>query len=743
MSEVPFGNNMSELQNPKFDEAGNNTRKALESGSQALQIARRLERDDDRRDVERARVLAAFNGAAPYDQCELEAVGQSYRFNVSFGFLEGVMGRATVPYTELTNDTQYVANIDGVLPEDKLIIMREELSEVIRQWGKWSKFTSRLIQDLVLNGYNTAIFPSDYDPWPVFIQQKDGFVHELTNNDTSDLELFVWKRGYLIHELYAYIEDEEAAKKAGWNIENTRKAIENATPAEVYQRNRGGSWTAIESAIRGGSLWASIIGDKKIDTYHVLAAELDGAITHYIVSNGKRADGDLNQQDMELFKRERRWPSFRDMLVYFDLEAGDGKWHGSRGLGRRSFNTHRAVDKLRCSLLDQAFTSGLTILQANDQDAQESFQLAVVGPFAVIPAGIEVATTTVPAISATTFQVDALLSSTSEQRIGDIVPNTSSPVRHGTKTATEAQISNDRAMMISKTNLSRFLDPLSHLISIIVKRLLMKESPDPYAQNFQKNLIKKGFSREDFAKVRGATSTGRIDTVLGNDRNNMQELLATYRGDPDIDQKELKRRHLASVVGPKDLEGLLIEGEDQTKSTEAAREQMQEIGTMLSGIPQPVSPRDLHEVHAAVGIDWLKGQVQQQAQGKKGAAFQILDTVAQHVNEHVQLLLKDVAKKAHAEAMLQELKQIGQAVDQIQQALVQHAKQIAAARGAQPSGAPTGGAPTAPAAPPPKPPSESISFKDLPPEGKVQLAAKAGIRIDMPAAEPVVSPNSV
>ena len=31
--------------------------------------------------------------------------------------------------------------------------------------------------------------------------------------------------------------------------------------------------------------------------------------------------------------------------------------------------------------------------------------------------------------------------------------------------------------------------------------------------------------------------------------------------------------------------------------------------------------------------------------------------------------------------------------------------------------------------------SESMSFKDLPPEGKVQMAAKAGIKIQPPAAE--------
>ena len=46
--------------------------------------------------------------------------------------------------------------------------------------------------------------------------------------------------------------------------------------------------------------------------------------------------------------------------------------------------------------------------------------------------------------------------------------------------------------------------------------------------------------------------------------------------------------------------------------------------------------------------------------------------------------------------------------------------------------------PQAPAQPVEKGPSESINFKDLPPEGKVQLAAKAGIQLDPQSVQPVV-----
>ena len=60
--------------------------------------------------------------------------------------------------------------------------------------------------------------------------------------------------------------------------------------------------------------------------------------------------------------------------------------------------------------------------------------------------------------------------------------------------------------------------------------------------------------------------------------------------------------------------------------------------------------------------------------------------------------------------------------------------------GAGPAGSAGAGPGQAPQQPPPEPPkgpSESINFKDLPPEGKVQLAAKAGIRIATPAPDPV------
>lgn len=641
-----------DINNPEFNDNGESKKnkiKAISNAGQALQIAQKLEWQDRDRDIRRSRVLAAYNGASPYSDGALTQRAQAYRYNVSFGFMEGVIGRAIVPYNELTINFKDLTAIEANLPDDKLKVIQAELGKVVEKWGKWPKFISRLNQDLILNGYNTAIFPSDYDPFPVFVAQKDGFTDEGVMNDVNDLQVFIWRKSYMLHELYAKIEDADVAKKAGWNVKNVRQALMGAQADSVWNKSSttSGTWTAVESLIRDGALYASIVGAKLVNVYHVFATEIDGKVTHYITINNGVVDlaNDDYDEKIELFKKEDRFDSMRDFLVYFDVETGDGTWHGSKGVGQRVFNTHKAIDKLRCSLLDQAFVSGLTLLQPGDQVSQEDMTLAVFGPFAVIPAGIQIAATTLPAISGTTFQVDSLLSATSEQRIGDIVPQTSSFVTGASKTATEARISAGRQELIARGNLKRYIDPVSQLISIMVRRLLINDSPNAYAKEFQKELKRHGLSDDDLKEIRGARNTGRIDDVLGTTAQNTQIIFGEFRGDPEIDQEKLKRKRIASVLDADAANELMISDKDQTKTIEAQRMQELENTTLQTGVPVPVSARDNHEAHLDVVLEWIGMNVQSQAQQFNEQAIPILKLATAHAASHLGFLQQDKVKK--------------------------------------------------------------------------------------------------
>jgi hypothetical protein len=667
-----------DINSPEFSENGKNEIKAISNASQALQIAQKLAFQDRERDIRRARVLAAFNGAAPYSESELIEKAQGYRYNVSFGFMEGAIGRAVVPYNDLTINIADLTEIKANLPDQKLKIIQTEFGKIMDKYGKWPKFITRLNQDLVLNGYNDAIFPDDYTPFPILVEQKNGFVDEGVPNDVNDLELFVWRKNYMLHELYQKISEPDIARKAGWNVDNVRKALETAMPEDMWNTGTttSGMWTAVESAIRGGSLWTSIVGAKMVNTFHVFAAELDGKVTHYIVLDSIRLDGSRDAEDtgVELFKKEDRFDSMRDFLVHFDLETGDGTWHGSKGVGQRLFNTHKANDKMINSALDTTFTAGLVMLQPGDQVQQEEMQLTVLGPFAVIPNGITIAPQVLPNVAGTFFQMQSLLTNTSEQRVGDVVPTNQALLANQSQTATAAKISASRQELITKGNLKRYIDPVSQVMSIIVRRLLKENSPNAFAKEFQRELKRKGLTDDDLKEIRGARNTGKIEDILGNTAAATQILFAEFRGDPEVDQYDLKFKRISSVLDADAAEELLISDKDQTRQIESARQQEMELTTIQTGMKVPVSPRDNHEIHLQVLLQDVGTKVQAQAQNFNPDIIGLLEAEVAHGTDHLKYLSADKGKKAAFKDLEERLKLSVDAIKQLKQQGIDMAK---------------------------------------------------------------------
>lgn len=677
----------SDINSPEFTEKedGNlgaikNEPKAIANSRQALQIAQKLSYNDIERDIRRARVLSAFNGTAPYCESDLVAQAQGYRYNVSFGLMEGSISRAVVPYNELTINISDLTEIKANLDDKKLKTIQVEFGKIMDKWGKWPKFVTRLNQDLVLNGYNNAIFPSDYDPFPTFVSQKHGFVDEGAPNEVQDLEVYVWRKSYMIHELYSKISDESIAEKAGWNVENVKDALTKATPESIWNKNltTSGQWTAVQQAIREGSLFVSVVGAKMIDTYHVFAAEVDGKVTHYIVLDNNISMNDSSFMDREdgpeLFKKEKRFNSFQDFLVYFDMETGDGTWHGSKGVGQRVFNTHKANDKMMNSALDTSFTAGLTLIQPGDQVQQEELTLSVVGPFAVIPNGVQINPQALPNLAGTFFQMQALLSNTLETRVGDVVPQGQSTLTQGQETATAAKLKAGRQELITRGNLKRYIDPISQVMSIIVRRLLKENSPNAYAKEFQRELKRKGISEDDIKEIRGARNTGKIEDILGNTAQATQVIFGEFRNDPDIDQEKLKFKRIASVLDADAADDLLIKDTDQTKEIEAARQQELELTTILTGKPVPVSPRDFHEVHIQFLLQDIGTKIQAQATNFNPNEIPILKLEVQHAAEHLKFLEGDKAKKQITSKFSEALKQANDGINTLEKQKIQLAK---------------------------------------------------------------------
>ena len=674
MDEKNYERTQPDVNNPKFSPEGQNKVRAIKDARQALDIARRLESEDGQgsfyqgygytgsasvtRDTRRARVLAAYNGEPPYPQKSLEERGENWRKNISFGFSEGVIGRAFSAYINFLDSQKYLAQIDTNLSDEKKQIVQEEFSKIVTEWGGWDNHIGLTILEHLLYGWCVNIMPDEFNPWPHFIPQKDSFVHILSKNNVKDLSVFVWRKTFQIHELYEKIQNPEMASMLGWDVDNVRKAIENAMPQNANPMFKG--WQSVEEALRDGYSYFSIVGGKVIEAYYVFARELDGQISNYIVLNDKSST-EINGG--KLFYSEDRFISFDDMLVYYDLEIGDGHWHGSRGLGQRIYNTHRAIDQTRCDILDKALMGGKPVLQASDEAGQIEMQLAVVGPFTVLPAGVTMQSTGIPALPDTAFQADALLTATAEQRVGDVVPNSISQLGVE-KTATQSKIDASRQSIISKNNIQRFITPVSKILTLILKRLLIPNSPNEDAQKFQSALIQKGLNPDDFLKIKGAKISGRIEDVFGEVSQGIIAVFNQFRGDPDIDQQELKRLVIESEVGVKNVPSLLIPKEDNSNEIESIRLQELEISSIIDNdLPVPVSPRDNHLMHLQAGIKWIQGELVKAQQGQTSSSPKQIDSVGKHMIDHLNFLSKDKSNYSQEKHLEMQLKHLLMQVD--------------------------------------------------------------------------------
>lgn len=665
---------------PEFNEEGKNTVKAISGAWQAIQIARRMQHDDWKRDEKRAKVLSAFNGEAPYSERELIQAGQGYRFNLSVGYMEGLIGRAIVPFNDVSQDYDNLATIMADLSQEKRDNIREEFLKMIKEWERWPDLSDRLNTEIVLNGWADLIWPSDDNPFPMFVEQKFGWTNDGASNCVDDLQVYTWKYEYLIHDLFAKIQDEKAAEEAGWNVANVKEAIGNAKPEDPTRENtqsESGAWSALEKQIRAGSLYYSIIGNRVIKTYHVFAKEMDNTISHWIVMDGDTISGN-NSNALNrglLFKQESRWTSWKDFLVHFSLETGDGKWHGSRGLGRRAFSTHRAKDKFVNQILDQGMVAGMTLLQPGDQTDQDELTLTPIGPFAIIPAGVQVMDKQLQAIPATTFNADALITATGQERTGDVMPDTIAPVTGEKPTATQAKIMESHRLTVKKGSLARYVTPLSQTLSIILKRLLKADTTDSRAKLFQQRLIHRGITREEMNKVKGASNAANVNEIFGAYTQEMAILFSEFRDDPNINQIELRRKRISSLAGAEVADELIIPEADQTLVVEGTRQQTGENSDAMLGQQIQVSPRDNHEVHLAEVIRFLQSLLQPDS---AAVGPGVIGAVLNHGKEHLAFLEQMKNSKISPQRFKKALEQIEKAF--MEQAQQQYAQQQAKAQ---------------------------------------------------------------
>jgi hypothetical protein len=403
-----------------------------------------------------------------------------------------------------------------------------------------------------------------------------------------------------------------------------------------------------------------------VTVWHILAQEISGKVSHYIFTeNGEVKPGFQGEKkggDGEtLFEREDQFESMDMALAFFSFQQGNGKLHGSKGIGREIYSMAAQLDRARNEVVDRLNLAGKIIIQG-DEKALKRFKMTVVGNALLIGQGFQVLDRKLDPAVDPFLSLDAFLTGLLDQIAGSTTPKVLEGERV-TKAAVDLLAGREEE---SRDNIiGRFMNQFAGLVSTMQKRAVDSNTDDEDAKVMQKALLQI-MTRKEMEELANQPVAETVKDFTEIQRQQVVLVAQEARGNPLYNQKEIERRKLVAILGDEFATAVLLPDEDPTVMAEQTRLQMFELDLITrQGTQIPVSPRDNHMVHLQVLMPALEQAAQAVAQ--QPDAVPILKAMGTHASAHVQAAEASGVPKDQLAPVQETLNKLGQVMQQLEQ----------------------------------------------------------------------------
>lgn len=703
------GDTLGAVNTPDLTPALKPTRRAIKDTAQARRLIDNLVQSSRERNQKNARIMAKYNSEKPYTQSELEASGLGWKSNFTTKPLSRLIDKVAPRFVKAVEAVKYLTN--SSLPEDvqgnpvKTEKFRSEITKTIRARPGWSNLISEIAQENGLFGFTDVSWLDEFHWFPKHFRQDQFYVPTGTGHLADAAQIVILRDTFLMHELFALIEDKSAAEAAGWNIQHTVDAINKAMPED--RRSKQTDWERIyEDLIRECNTASSHEnGARVINVWHALATEITGKVTHYIIlDNGSSAyspksmDYDETDNPAELFVREDQFEKMCDACTFFSFQHGNGKIHGSKGIGREIYSMAAMLDRARNEVVDRLNLAGKLIIQAGDKDLKK-FKMSVVGSALLIGEGYTISERKIDPAVEPFLELDKFLTSLLDEISGAVTPKALEGER---VTAAAVNLLAGREEEGRDNIIGRFMSQFANLISTMQKRLCDPHTSEDDAKAMQKRILEI-MTPEEMQELADQPVAETVKDFTEQERQQIVLIAQEGRGNPLYNQRELEKRKISALISDEFADAVLLPDNDPTETAEQTRLQQLELLIIAGqGAQVPISPRDGHVTHLQVLLPAMEAAATQAVQDPK--ADDVLEAMLQHAEGHL-------AAAKQAATPPEQLAQIEPVITKLRAAMAQltahrqQLEQLGATENPPPSGpgAQLGGAPTAPTAAPPPP----------------------------------------
>jgi hypothetical protein len=686
---MPTGLSESFGSEPEVDEKTLEPEKrAINSVQQAYSVAETMIYDARKKILQAAKITAKINGAPPKNPRTQANQGKDWQSNVSTGALATTCAKIPPRLWMPIKTARYL--ISSALPPEtpqgthKSESYRRIITTAIRSWKKWPFFVQGLARETSYYGYAFGVFFDEYEWRPTMLRMDRGFVPVGTEIMDENMPFFLVKYDYKPGDMLKLAKDSLDVGSDSWQKDNVVKAVNAAAPplrSAIPENVRG-----FEDLIRQGTQWLSFTkGAKLIQTLHLFAREMDGRVSHYILladENGNAYGNLQGSADTEglLYQKLDSFESMADCVDAFVFEFGNGTIHGALGAGQILYDMAVQVELTRNDSFDSLKMAGRIKIETADakdinqvkMQVQDDKVIVAGGKYNGLAAGL---TSNTEAFIALDQKVTGLM----DEKVGAFLPP--APIPGTSPTATQVNIQAQREDEVRNAILENWLTQFAQLTHSMERRLTNPDSPDPVAKDVLKKLLAI-MSQEEIDELRDQVPTETILSFTDIIQKQKAAFAASKTQGPNAalyDQFQLEQLQAEAMVGQDTASVILPPGEDKNKTAEAARQQMIEANSLLTGTPIPVVPGDNHFVHMQTLKPVIDSFLQQASQYPN--KIQGVEAMLQHYDEHYQagvatktlpkddinaekklirsweVALDSVKQKAAAQAKIDEVKQ--------------------------------------------------------------------------------------
>jgi hypothetical protein len=623
------------------------------------------------RSIDRALIDAQFNGNRPYSPQE----EKEHQIQVNANFLEGYRV-AQSAILQMNTALLYKDRFFNARCLRGKATKRREYSEKftnnihkVLKRGRTGKKFFYLMQNrnaaLTLHGVGALWWSNNFDWMPRFVSLDDLLIPTDTPLEMSDeLGRFGINSWLTAWQLYKQTQSEKSDK--GWNKKMAMQILKGMPALQNFSPDYWDKPEKMEALWKQRSTYlnSDAVAKVKITTFYHQDPDTGKWWRKVLVRENQQINITSDIASQFLYDGKEPFADSIDQIIH--IQFGDGsvvapfKYRAVRGLGVLLYSVIELLNRLRCQFTQHVFSNLIPLLRVANPVDRDRPKMLQMQPYGVVEDGVSF----IP--NNERHQIDPNLVTSAMSEFRQLMQENASSFVQDIDTGSgkemtlgEAQI---RLQSVNKMVASMLMGAYEQEVFLYeeeIRRFLSKTSTDPEVKKFQEQCKADGIP-EDLM----AASAWQVDITrafgAGDQTLAQQEVTALMGMAPQLEptaQRKIRREYISVMTRNPDLADDLVPQQPDavTSGTKAAEDV---FGTLMLGVPvglrEGVEQRDYIESMMQM-MGHVIARIEQTDQVGTPQDVIGLQTVANDIDQHIQLLSQDRNEKEFVTAAGKEL----------------------------------------------------------------------------------------